>query len=109
MTLSATDILELQHKVSQLGGTIVVTKNDEGYYVDITYYEHDYGMEDANTFITYENESDNYKGTYNYETMMLILDEAIRKEEEYQLKQQKRQELLDRLTDEEKELLGIKS
>ena len=37
-----------------------------------------------------------------------VLDGLVRKVEERELKRQKRQELLSRLTDEEKELLGVK-
>jgi hypothetical protein len=105
--LSATDILELQSKVSKLDGSVVIAKVEEGYYLNITYYDRKNGTDTVSTFITNDNESDNYKGTYNYETMMNVLDESVKKEEEYQLKEQKRQELLDRLTDEERELLGV--
>ena len=105
--LSATDILELQSKVSKLDGRVVIDKVEEGYYLNVTYYDREDGTDTVSTFITNDNESDNYRGTYNYETMMNILDESVKKEEEYQLKEQKRQELLDRLTEEERELLGV--
>ncbi len=107
MTLTATDLLELQYKVSKLDGRVVVDKNEEGYYVNVTYYDREYGTDTVSTFVTNENESDHYKGTYNYETMLHVLNEAVEKEEKERLKEQKRQELLDRLTDEERELLGI--
>ena len=105
--LSATDILELQSKVSKLDGSVVIAKVEEGYYLNVTYYDRKDGTDTVSTFITNDNESDNYRGTYNYETMMNVLDESVKKEEEYQLKEQKRQELLDRLTEEERELLGV--
>ena len=41
-------------------------------------------------------------------TMSSMLDYLVEKEEEREMKRQKRQELLSRLTDEEKELLGVK-
>ena len=107
MTLTATDLLELQYKVLKLDGRVVVDKNEEGYYVNVTYYDRGYGTETVSTFVTNDNESDNYKGTYNYETMLHVLNEAVEKEEKERLKEQKRQELLDRLTDEERELLGV--
>jgi|LauGreSuBDMM15SN_2_FD.fasta_scaffold632359_1 hypothetical protein len=107
MTLTATDLLELQYKVSKLDGRVVVDKNEEGYYVNVTYYDREYGTDTVSTFVTNENESDNYKGTYNYETMLHVLNESVRKEEEHQLKEQKKQELLDRLTEEERKLLGF--
>ena len=37
-----------------------------------------------------------------------ILDELVKEKEEREMKRQKREELLSRLTDEEKELLGVK-
>ena len=107
MTLTATDLLELQHKVCKLEGFFSVVKKDEGYLLKVTYFDREDGTETLTTFVTNENQSDNYKGTYNYETMMVVLDAAVEREEKERLKEQKRQELLDRLTEEERELLGF--
>ena len=46
---------------------------------------------------------------YNFDTMNTLLDQHVKEQEERELMIQKRQELLNRLTDEEKELLGLKS
>ena len=45
---------------------------------------------------------------YEFFTMSSMLDYLVEKEKEREMKRQKRQELLSRLTDEEKELLGVK-
>ena len=47
-------------------------------------------------------------GDYEFYTMNSVLDELVQRKEEKEIKRQKRQELLSRLTDEEKELLGVK-
>jgi hypothetical protein len=47
-------------------------------------------------------------GDYDFGTMDGILDEMIEREHQKEIKEQKRQELIARLTDEEKELLGVK-
>ena len=47
-------------------------------------------------------------GDYEFHTMNSVLDELVQRKEEKEIKRQKRQELLSRLTDEEKELLGVK-
>jgi len=44
---------------------------------------------------------------YNFDTMNTLLDQHVKEQEERELMIQKRQELLNRLTDEEKELLGL--
>lgn len=107
MKLTATDLLELQYKVCKLEGFFGVVKNDEGYLLKVTYFDREDGTNTVSTFVSNENESDNYKCTYNYETMLYVLNEAVEKEEKERLKEQKRQELLDRLTEEERELLGF--
>ena len=45
---------------------------------------------------------------YEFFTMDSLLDGRVQRLEERELKRQKREELLSRLTDEEKELLGVK-
>lgn len=107
MKLTATDLLELQYKVCKLQGIFSVVKNLEGYFLKVTYFDREDGTETVTTFVTHENKSHNSKGTYNYETMLYVLNVAVEKEEKERLKEQKRQELLDRLTEEERELLGF--
>ena len=61
------------------------------------------------TCITEEGHSTWHKiSDYDFFTMDSVLDGLVKKEEEREMKRQKRQELLSRLTDEEKELLGVK-
>ena len=60
------------------------------------------------TSITKEGLSTWKNSDYEFFTMDSVLDGLVQKVEERELKRQKRQELLSRLTDEEKELLGVK-
>ena len=60
------------------------------------------------TSITKEGLSTWQNSDYEFFTMDSVLDGLVQKVEERELKRQKRQELLSRLTDEEKELLGVK-
>jgi hypothetical protein len=79
--IKTTDLLELLAKVGELDLSIFVKQDKDGNYV-VKFYE------------LYTN---------NFDERVIIT-----KEEEEKLKEQKRKELLTRLTDEEKELLGVK-
>jgi hypothetical protein len=63
---------------------------------------------DEKVVITQKGESNWNKGCYSFDTMMDILDEQLEEKRQEKIKEQKRQELLARLTDEEKKLLGVK-
>lgn len=58
--------------------------------------------------ITTEGESTWYDGDYDFCTMDGMLDDLLRKEAEREIKAQKRKELIARMSDEDKELLGLK-
>ena len=45
---------------------------------------------------------------YSFSTMDTVLNQLVKEKEERETKRQKREQLLSRLTDEEKELLGVK-
>ena len=62
----------------------------------------------ATTSITKDGLSTWQCSDYEFFTMDSLLDGLVQRLEERELKRQKREELLSRLTDEEKELLGVK-
>ena len=62
----------------------------------------------ATTSITEDGHHTWQNSDYEFFTMDSVLDKLVEEEEEREIKRQKRQELLSRLTDEEKELLGVK-
>jgi hypothetical protein len=63
---------------------------------------------DEKVVITQKGESDWNKGNYCFDAMMDVLDEKLEEQLQEKIKERKRQELIARLTDEEKELLGVK-
>jgi len=108
MTILATELLQLFTKANKLGATYDIKQKDDGFEIKIyyTWFEDDYCHQEV--FITNENESTWNKGDYNFDAMMDVLDEELEKQKQREIKEQKRQELIARLTDEEKELLGVK-
>ena len=108
MTIKTTELLKLFTKANKLGATYDIKQKDDGFEIKIyyTWVEGDYYH--YSVFITNENESTWNKGDYDFDAMMSILDEELETKRRDELKAQKRQELIDRLTDEEKELLNLK-
>jgi hypothetical protein len=108
MTILATNILTLLSKAERLGALYDIKQQDEGFEIKIHYAWHKYGYSHRSVFITNENESTWDKGDYEFDTLMGILDEELKKQKQKEIKAQKRKELIARLTDEEKELLDLK-
>jgi len=94
MTIKVTELLKLISKANQLDLIVEVCENKDGDYGIRVYEENSY-LEafGEKVVITQKGESD-----YGFDAMMNALDEKLEEK-------QKRQELLARLTDEEKYLL----
>ncbi len=108
--ITATELLEFLTKAQRVStaGTSF-RKNDEGYTIVLYCDWHDDGHYSRQTvFINNENESTWEKGDYDFDTMNNILDEMVERELQKEIKARKREELIARLTDEEKDLLGVK-
>ena len=110
LNITTTQLLAFLAKAHKVSSDVDVTKEDEGYKITVyaDWYSDDHFFHQS-TFITDEGKY-KYKFGYEYEeffTMNGELDHLVREEEEREIKRQKRQELLSRLTDEEKELLGV--
>jgi hypothetical protein len=107
MTILATDILLLLKKVQKLGATYNIKQQDDGFELKIyyTWCEDDYYYHSV--FITNENESTWNKGDYELNTMMCIIDEKLEEQRQKEEKAQKRKELINSLTPEQRELLGV--
>ena len=108
--ITATELLEFLCKAQKLSILdITFRQTDEGYTItlrDDWYDENSWSNETV--FIDNEGNSSWNKGNYEFHTMNGILDEKLEEQKQKELKEQKRQELIARLTDEEKELLGVK-
>ena len=109
--ITATELLDFltkAQKVSPCGATFRQT--DEGYKITLYCDWHDDGNNyKQSIFIDNKGESTwNNGGDYDFYTMDDILDGMIMKQQEKEIKERKRKELIARLTDEEKDLLGVK-
>ena len=117
MTIKTTDLLELLAYAGELDLSIFVREDEEGNYV-VKFYELYTNKFDETLVIYGENTSlPGYstqkcdyakKATCSFEYLMDTFVGMLKQKEEEKLKAQKRQELLARLTNEEKELLGVK-
>jgi hypothetical protein len=108
MTIQATELLELFSKAYKLGATYDIKQKDDGFEIKLhyTWYEGDYYHNAV--FITQEGEGSDEKGDLGFYDMMHLLDEKLEEQRQKEIKAQKRKELIAKLTDEEKELLGVK-
>ena len=95
-------------KLSILDVTFIQT--DEGYKIILRDDWNDTNHWSNRTiFIDNEGRSDwGNGGDYDFYTMDRILDEMLELQKQKEIKAQKRKELIARLTDEEKDLLGVK-
>jgi phosphoglycerol transferase MdoB-like AlkP superfamily enzyme len=106
-TIELLNFLTKAQKVSPSGLTIKQT--DEGYKITLYCDWHDDNdFYQQSVLISNEGASNWNDGAYDFHTMNDILDEMLEKEEQKKIKAQKRKELIARMSDEDKELLGLK-
>ena len=108
MTIKTTELLKLLSKAKQLGFSVEVREDKDGDYVVCIYEMFRPEGFDEKVVITQKGEMTWNKGYYCFDAMMDILDEQLEEKRQEEIKEQKRQELLARLTDFEKDLLGVK-
>ena len=107
MTIKTTDLLELLAYAGELDLSIFVKQDKDGDYV-VKFYEPYTNNFAEHTTITTEGENDWCVSGCSFEYLMDTFVGMLKQKEEEKLKAQKRQEVLARLTNEEKELLGVK-
>lgn len=107
MTIKITDLLDLLTYAGELDLSIFVKQDEDGDYV-LKFYELYTNNFAEHIIINKEGENDWNKGTCSCEYLMDTFVGMLSKKKEEKLKEQKRQELLAKLTDEEKDLLGVK-
>lgn len=108
MTIKTTELLKLMSKANQLDLSVEVREDKDEDYVVRIYEMFRPENFDEKIVITQKGEMTWFKGTYNFNTMMYWFDKKLKEKRQKEIKEQKRQELLARLTDEEKDLLGVK-
>ena len=107
MTLTTTQLLDLFAKIYKVDALLGVAKVTGGYNVTVHHDWEDDGVYPQSFFVDYKGATTLICSDYNFDTMNTLLDQHVKEQEERELMIQKRQELLNRLTDEEKELLGL--
>ena len=107
--ITATELLDFLCKAQKLSILdVTFSKTDEGYLITLRDDWHDdNSWYNQSVFISNEGESTWDSGDYDFWTMDRILDEKLEEQKQKEMKAQKRKELLARLTDEERELLGV--
>jgi hypothetical protein len=108
MTIKATELLKLFSKAKQLDLSVEVREDKDGDYVIRIYEMFRPEGFDETVFINQQGETNWDKRCYSFDYMMDVLDEMLEEKRQEKIKEQKRQELLARLTDFEKDLLGVK-
>ena len=103
MTIKITDLLDLLAYAGELDLSIFVKQYKDGDYV-VKFYEL-YTNNFAETLVINKEGENDYGGTCSFEYLMDTFVDMLKNKEK--LKSQKRQELLNKLTDEELELLGV--
>ena len=107
--ITATELLEFLYKAQKLSIIdVTFTQTDEGYKITLRHDWHGDGNKNQSIFIDKEGESTWDNGEdYDFYTMNDILDEMLEEEEQKKIKAQKRKELIESLTPEQRELLGV--
>ena len=109
----ATDVLEFLCKASKTGTHYDLNVNEDGDYIIVfTWYYEDKPEYGKNYYyrkvkITKEGNGDCSSGFVSFDCMMDDFNMKLEEMKQQQIKAQKRKELIARLTDEEKELLGL--
>ena len=108
-TITTTRLLDFLVKAHKVSSHVNVFKVTGGYKISVLadWYSNDH-FDNQSTFVTNDGTNE-YNSDYScFFSMDGQLYDLIEIEKEREIKRQKRQELLSRLTDEEKELLGVK-
>lgn len=107
--ITTLELLEFLTKAQQVSACGAIFRQvDSGYYITL---HCDWDDDGSNyrqcVFISNEGESNWDSGDYPFETMNDMLDDMIEKQKQKEIKEQKRQELINSLTPEQRELLGV--
>ena len=106
--IKATELLKLFTKAEKLDLSVVVREDKDGDYQIRIYQMFQQEYFDEKVVITQKGEGSDEKGDLGFYDLLYVLDEKLEEQRQKKIKDQKRQELIARLTDEEKELLNLK-
>lgn len=108
-TITTTQILDFLAKANKISPDVNVVKMDGGYKITVlaNWYNGDH-WDEARTFVTNDGTYEDDQAYTSFFEMDSDLNHLVKEQDERERKRRKRQELLSRLTDEEKEILGVK-
>ena len=110
MKVTTTQLLDFFAKVERVSSSWRVRKIDVGYEVIVDYAWTGNRFYPESFVITDEGVSTlEYGRDHDFEGMDWLMDKFLKEEEEREIEERKRQEVLSRLTAEEKKLLGLSS
>lgn len=114
MSITATQILEMLSKATDLDINYSVTYNTlfDSHFIKfrINWYEDRSGRKHTTyetLIITKKNESNSNLGDWDFYDFMSVLDKKLEEKNQEKIKEQQRQQVLAKLTPEERELLGV--
>ena len=112
MALKATDLLELLTKANTLGYPYGIRATEGGDYIirfTVDWYDCEDNFHDGTTEVLYIDRKGNVtdNGNYDFQTFIKLFNVELEKKEQEKIKEQKRKELIARLTPEEREILGV--
>ncbi len=108
MTIQLIELLQLFAKAQKLELSVEVREDIDRDYVIRIYEMFRPEKFEEKVFITQNGGSNWNKGSYSFDAMMDVLDGMLEEKRQEKIKEEKRKELIARLTDEERELLGVK-
>ncbi len=109
MKVTTTQLLDFFSKVQTIGAPTHVNKIDGGYEVIVDWDWTGTHFYSESFVITDKGVSTTDGRDHDFAIMDELIDQFVKEHEEKELKMRKRKEVLSRLTDEEKELLGLSS
>ncbi len=107
MTMKATELLKLFAKADKLQLNVVVREDKDGDYVIRIYEMFRQEGFDEKVIIDQNGGSSWNKGSYSFDVMMDLLDGMLEEKLLEEIKARKRKELIESLTPEQRELLGV--
>jgi hypothetical protein len=107
MTIQSTELLQLLTTATKLRMSYKVCEDDDGDYVISFGEEYTYSYDIAKVIITQSGASTWDKGHWTLESMLIDFDGRLEEQEQERIKKEKRNELIDTFTQEQRDLLGL--
>jgi len=107
MTIQTTELLQLFTKAKKLELSVEVREDNDGDYVIRIYEMFRPEKFEEKVFIDQNGGSSWNKGSYSFDAMMDVLDGMLEEKLLEEIKARKRKELIESLTPEQRELLGV--